>query len=1064
MSAEPAKTKKLSRRAKWLIGIASAFLIYTVVGFLVVPAVIKSQMEKRLPPMLGRPVAVAEVKVNPYTLSLTLRGFAVNETNGSPFAGFDEFFATLKYSSFVRHGWAVEEIYLTHPFAGLVRAKDGKLNFDDILAALAAGSASNAAPAGKTALPLVMIDSLHIDNANVTLEDYQPPTPVKTKLIPVHLKLDNLSTDPKARNPYTFSATSDTGETFSWTGNFSLEPIEVTGDILIKGLDLKKYSPYLAAFSYASISDGRVDVGAHYTATLGTNGPDVTLGKTDVLVSSLVVKSASPEETVFAVSNVMVELADASLAQHRIHVTQIKTLDGSVLARQNADGTINLLSLLKTNNPPAAATNAVSQPAWTLLVDDIAVEHYHVDLEDLKPTRPARFTVNELSFHATNFSTVSNPPVGVDIAMGLNEAGRVLVKGSVHLQPPSADLAIDVIGLDLRPLQPYLEQQQVKLSVGSGLFTMHARATFDTNASPQATFAGDVGLTNFATSDTIQFKDFVKFDGLAVNGIKAAYLPTQLAVQEVNLSGLSTSVVMLTNQQINLLAVLPPKPAAPTNSTPANPGLDIPVTLDRLVLGKASLHFTDTSIEPNCQFDVQEFDGSIKGLSSDQNARAAVDFSGKVDDVSSFSIVGDVNPLSKDIIVNLGIDCKNVNLTPFTPYMEKFAGYPLQRGKLLVGLHYNIAQSQLGASNHIIVNGMTLGGRNNSPDAVKLPVKLGIALLKDREGNIILDVPLSGNLKDPSFRVWPIIWQVVGNLFAKAATAPFTLLGSLFGGGEEMSYVDFPAGLPDISPAERTKLEKLAKGLFARPAVQVEISATADPQTDIPVLTRLKLDDLIRSEQAKELIAAGTPPETVQSIKVDPTNYPRLLKTLYVQIIGTNLPAATTSEAPTNTSVAPVAVTPVARPAAPPVIAAVANPFNPGNFFIKGGERMVFDTSPANLASEVNRASASPASPAKLATEEKPKEIASGTTNAMAGGDAVAATPPEPSQSEMESALLAGIKVTSDDLRALMQARARNVQAVLVGNNVEGERLFILAPAPVSLTSQGQARANLALQ
>ena len=50
-------------------------------------------------------------------------------------------------------------------------------------------------------------------------------------------------------------------------------------------------------------------------------------------------------------------------------------------------------------------------------------------------------------------------------------------------------------------------------------------------------------------------------------------------------------------------------------------------------------------------------------------------------------MTGDVNPLSKDLVVNLAIDCKNVNLTPFTPYMEKFAGYPLQRGKLLVDLH-----------------------------------------------------------------------------------------------------------------------------------------------------------------------------------------------------------------------------------------------------------------------------------------------------------------------------------------------------------------------------------------
>ena len=82
---------------------------------------------------------------------------------------------------------------------------------------------------------------------------------------------------------------------------------------------------------------------------------------------------------------------------------------------------------------------------------------------------------------------------------------------------------------------------------------------------------------------------------------------------------------------------------------------------------------------------------------------------------------------------------------------------------------------------------MTLGEKNNSPDATSLPVKLGIALLKDRNGRISIDAPLSGRTDDPKFKVGPIIWQVVINLLEKAATSPFSLLGAAFGGGEELS-------------------------------------------------------------------------------------------------------------------------------------------------------------------------------------------------------------------------------------------------------------------------------------
>jgi hypothetical protein len=805
---------------------------------------------------------------------------------------------------------------------------------------------------------------------------------------------------------------------------------------------------------------------------------------------------------VLTVSSLSVKLAEASLHKQFLHLTLLKTSGGSILARQNQDGTINLLSLLKQpanatsatpaglnasggHRPPLQVDSATaSQTPWTVMVDEIAVDQYKVALEDKKPAKPAKFNLSEISFNAKNFSTVSNAPLAVDVAMNLNEAGRLAARGTVRLQPPSADLVVDIVGMDLRPLQPYVEQQ-VKLAVGGGLFTVRGHASYNSEkGSPMAAFQGDLGLTNFTTTDLIQFKDFVKLDGLAVSGIKAAFQPNQLDVQEVALSGLSTSIIMLTNHQISLLAVLPKSAAASSNAPPsaaAPPataaGLDFPVTLASLVIDKASFHFSDQSIEPNCLFDVQEFGGTIKGLSSQQDARAAVDIRGKVDDVSTFSVTGEVNPLSKDLTVNLAIDCKNVNLTPFTPYMEKYAGYPMQRGKLLVDLHENIAHGQLAASNHVVVASLTLGAKNNSPDATKLPVKLGIALLKDRQGNIDLDVPLHGNLSDPQFRVMPIVWQVLENLLEKAATAPFTLLGKLFGGGgEEMSYVDFQPGLADIPAPEQAKLDKLSKALYERPALNLEISAGADPASDTPVLARLKLDGQIRSMQARELIVAGTPPETVQSIQVDPTNYTRLLKILYLQTIGTNNTAASAPAAPQpggGVSTSPIpSMASTQRDSAPKSTIPSGKP-NFGqsaivrpDLFVKGGELMELGPLSASIARGISRQpvlTSSSNKPSVVVAALNRKPAATAATNTVAAG--VPSPAAEPTQDQMEASLLATIQISPDDLRELTQARARSVQAALVNvGKVEGERVSIIAPQPISSTAQGQPRANLSLQ
>jgi hypothetical protein len=707
--------------------------------------------------------------------------------------------------------------------------------------------------------------------------------------------------------------------------------------------------------------------------------------------------------------------------------------------------------------PPAA-----SQPPWTATVDDIDVERYTLELEDKKPAKPAKISVHDITFKAAGFSTAGTAPIHAAVSLEIGQSGLFTVNGVVRLQPPSANLDLRLVGLDLRPFQPYVEQQ-AKLAITSGLLNLAGHATYNSETgSPLATFAGDFGLTNFVTADLLHFKDFVKFDALAVSGVQFAFKPNDLKVREVKLDGLNTSVTVGPDRQINLLTVLPKGAPAPSNAPPrsAPAGLGFSVALDSFVFDNASFHFSDQSIEPNCLFGIQQFGGSVKGLSSRPDSRAVVEVHGKVDEVSSFSVTGGVNLLSTDLVVNVAVACKNVDLTPFTPYMEQFGGYPLQRGKLLVDLSYDIARRNLSASNHVVVAGLTLGPHNNNTNATHLPVKLGVALLKDREGNIKLDIPISGSLDSPSFRVMPIVMKVVVNILEKAATSPFTLLGAMFGGGgEELDYVAFPPGLADIAAPEQEKIVKLATALYERPALHLEIAATADPATDSPALARLKLDDQIRSLRAQELIAAGTPAQTVQSLQVDPANYARLITFLYLQTFGANTTATNgTAATPPARVVAADWTTPASLP---PASASTQPPLeeNRPHAILKGGELMMQKTEPGtSMPKPLPAASLTPL-PAPSAGGVA--EISAGTTNAAPTNAAPAA---ELTQDQMEAALLAGIQITPDDLRALMLERARRVQSALANTGkVEADRMETLSPRPVNPSAKGQARANLSL-
>lgn len=189
-----------------------------------------------------------------------------------------------------------------------------------------------------------------------------------------------------------------------------------------------------------------------------------------------------------------------------------------------------------------------------------------------------------------------------------------------------------------------------------------------------------------------------------------------------------------------------------------------------------------------------------------------------------------------------------MDLLPTSPYSGKFAGYRIARGNLNLDLEYHLVGKKLDSKNVITVDQFTFGDKVDSPDATKLPVRLAVAILKDRDGKIILDVPIQGSLDDPKFRIGKVVARVIVNILTKVATSPFSLLGAAFGGGgEELSYQDFAPGGDGLSDAGKKKLDVLVKALYNRPGLQVQISGSVDRASDIDGLQRMALDKELRT-------------------------------------------------------------------------------------------------------------------------------------------------------------------------------------------------------------------------
>src|SRR5208282_4673380 len=391
---------------------------------------------------------------------------------------------------------------------------------------------------------------------------------------------------------------------------------------------------------------------------------------------------------------------------------------------------------------------------------------------------------------------------------------------------------------------------------------------------------------------------------------------------------------------------------------------------------------------------------------SEELQHADVKLHAAVDGVGPVDVTGQINPFSGTETNHLQVSVKDVDLTPASPYAAKFAGYGIAMGKLNLDLTYNLVGLKLKSKNVITLDQFTFGERVDSPDATHLPVRLAIAILKDRDGKIVLDVPIEGNLDDPKFRIGKVVTRAILNILTKVATSPFSVLGALFGGdGEELGYQDFAAGSADLTAPDKQKLDSLAKALYARPALQLEISGSVDPDGDREGLQRAALDREIRSKIWTTLRKSERATNSVDQIVLAPDERAHWVKKLYGEAVADG--NITPQLIAANTNLAAYAATVLPR-------------------------RLAIEKGATKLMKSGRTAKAQPAASAGYQTKLVP--------------------PPDP----MEAVLLATFPIGESDLETLAASRAKAVRAYLLQTGkVEAARLFLKEDQTAGLRSDG---------
>jgi len=853
--------------------------LYSLIGFLILPGIALRIANQQLAQYATVPASLQRVQLNPFTLELSLWGLRVGES-GQEQLSFQRLYANLQSDSLWSGALHLSDVELDGARSEILFAKDGTLNLTQLFRL----PESQAEPKAENSEPFPLrIDSIRLREKSLRFQDLRPSEPVEFAYDALDLDLHNLSTLAGDNAEMTMTASGPYGARIDWRGQVSLTPITSSGSLSISDGRLSTFWPYVRDALPLVLKEGQVDLSSDYHLDL-SSGTELQLSKVKVQLAPFAIDDPQGKPLV-RLQRLDIDNTSLDLAKQQVVVGQVRSQGLEAWAAREADGQLDWQKLFST--PESAKREAADTPQqsseskpWQVLLQDVQLRDYKAHLADRVPQQEVAVEVGPLNLDLKNFDSRGDKPFDLRLDSGLGKQGKLLAAGNVQLSPTSAQLKVSTQDIDLRLAQAYLSPF-IHLELRSGLLGSDLDVQLQSTEPLALHVTGSAHIDQLHTLDTLHERDFVRWKQVRVEDLDYRH-GESLAIGRVELDQPYARFVINENLTTNVSELVVPQPEAPKPSE-ADAGKPLAIRIGGVAINDGSANFADFSLTPSVATAIQQMNGRIGVLDNQKPQAASVDIKGKVDRYAPMSIKGQLTPFDPLNSLDIATSFKNVELTTITPYSGKFAGYRIRKGRLNLDLHYRIEKGQLNAENQVLVENLQLGERVDSPDAVDLPIRLAVALLKDTQGRISIELPVQGDLNNPQFSVMPIVWQTLRNLVLRAAQAPFKFIAGLVGGSNvDLSTVPFSAGSAELQGDARQALDTLAKALEERPNLRLEVEGRAAQSADGPLLAEQRLQREFRETWYKVLQRRGDKvPASPDELTVSADEQAALLEGIY---------------------------------------------------------------------------------------------------------------------------------------------------------------------------------------
>ncbi len=897
--------------------IVALVVIYTLLGFVILPYFIQANFSKTLKTFTSANGYLERVYINPYTFEVELTNLLIQDDKNKTLLFFNKFGLDFEFKSIFTDVFVIQSIYMKDLKTNTILDRQKVTNFQYILDFLNKDKTAKAEETEKISTPVIVkIKDIKLIDSRIVFIDNSKSSPFEIKTKKFDINVQNLSLVPNSKGKLIVITDITNTAVVKINSSLSLNPVKLEGSFSLDNLRVDKIYTYIKDDVDFDLSGERIDLYFRYKIAVKDDNLKISINDIDIFTKNIKYKQKDINIDLGMLRNRVeqiniekdIDLLDiklnGKLSMQDIKINRpyqdingtkdfllnINKLDTNLAYDVNfkndnlkviIDDTNILLNDVNYENKDLKAnvttlTNNIKQininkqkedKDIDLLAKNVKIKDASFIFNDLTKKTPIQLKIKNINAKVDALTLDKTVPIVFNLSLDDPKKGTITTKGMVVVEPLNLDLNIKTKDMTLVPYLPYLKEF-VNIDLKSGLLNNNINVKLKKGKKeflPNIT--ADISLDKIDIFHSLTNQRVASFKQLKVD--KLTFKPNNLNIKKVTLNTAYSKIAIAEDSTTNLDNLIPSKDVKEKEEQTTTS--DFKYFIKEFELKNSKTNFSDFSLPLYFATKIHSLKANIKDISSN-DAHTKLKLNGIVDEYGMATIVGDINLVNFKKRTDVKVDFENLDITSFSPYSTKFIGNKIDKGKLWLDLNYQIRNSKLNSTNNMRIKNLTLGEKIESKDAVDLPIGLFIALLEDSDGFIEVDVPVKGDIDNPDFQLGGAIWSAVGNIITNIVTAPFRFLGSLFGiDSDELGSIDFDYGVATIIPTQKEKLDTLAKALNKKPNLSLKVNPVYDEKNDLLVFQKEMLMSLIdkkdKEVSIKELFIKEFGEEEYEKIK-----------------------------------------------------------------------------------------------------------------------------------------------------------------------------------------------------